>query len=122
MTDEFMDAALQQWVKYAPNMTKDNIIASRFNIPIDIQDTHLDMREGGWVEGNCGGSQSGRFRGAPTERYRTFIKDLYICSSGAPGGPGIGRGSSYNCYQVIAKDHGLPKPVRYFRKRVPQRA
>jgi hypothetical protein len=26
------------------------------------------------------------------------------------GGPGIGRGSSYNCYKVIAEDLKLPLP------------
>ncbi len=109
MHDEFYDAMIQQWQKYAPNMTKDNFIGERIATPIDIQDTHLDMREGGWSEGNCGGSQSGRFRGLPGG-IRTHIKGLYMCSSGVAGGPAIGRGSSYNCYNAIAKDYGLAKP------------
>lgn len=107
--DEFYDSMISQWQKYAPNMTKDNFIGERITTPIDIQDTHLDMREGGWCEGNQGGSQSGRFRGLPGG-FRTFINGLYMCSSGVPGGAGIGRGSSYNCYQVIAKDLGLRPP------------
>ena len=53
--------------------------------------------------------QNGRFRGVPGG-YRTFVKNLYMCSSGVYGGPGIGRGSSYNCYKAIAEDHGLPMP------------
>ncbi|WP_028321041.1 phytoene desaturase family protein [Desulfatiglans anilini] len=108
--DEFMDAMIEQWQKYAPNMTKDNFIGERVATPIDIQDTHLDMREGGWCEGNQGGSQSGRFRGLPGG-YKTFVKNLYMCSSGVPGGAGIGRGSSYACYNVIADEHGLRKPT-----------
>ena len=107
--DEFYEAMIAHWQKYAPNMTKDNFIGERIATPIDIQDTHLDMREGGWSEGNCGGSQSGRFRGLPGG-FRTFIKGLYMCSSGITGGPAIGRGSSYNCYQVIAEDFGLRSP------------
>ena len=107
--DEFIESMFAQWQKYAPNMTKANLIGERITTPIDIQDTHLDMREGGWSEGNPGGSQSGRFRGLPGG-YRTFIKGLYMCSSGVPGGAGIGRGSSYNCYQVIAEDFELPRP------------
>jgi hypothetical protein len=107
--DEFFDSMIEHWQQYAPNMTKDNFIAERIATPIDIQDTHLDMREGGWSEGNCGGSQSGRFRGLPGG-LRTFIKGLYMCSSGVAGGPAIGRGSSFNCYQVIAEDFGLRKP------------
>ena len=107
--DEFYDSMIAQWQKYAPNMTKDNFIAERIATPIDIQDTHLDMREGGWSEGNCGGSQGGRFRGLPGG-LRTFIKGLYMCSSGVAGGPAIARGSSYNCYTVIAEDFGLRSP------------
>ena len=42
--------------------------------------------------------------------YRTFVKNLYMCSSGVYGGAGIGRGSSYNCYKVIAEDLRLPAP------------
>ena len=109
MTDEFMDSLLQQWVKYAPNMTKDNIIGSRTITPVDLQDTHLDMKDGSWSEGSMAGSQSGRFRGQPGG-FRTFINNLYMCSSALVGGGGIGRSSSYNCYQVIAEDFGLTKP------------
>jgi len=107
--DTFIDVMLEQWQQYAPNMTRDNLMGERVATPIDIQDTHLDMREGGWCEGNQGGSQGGRFRGLPGG-YRTFINNLYMCSSGVPGGAGIGRGSSYNCYQAIAEDLGLQKP------------
>ena len=96
-------------IEQQQNDAKDNFIGERVATPIDIQDTHLDMREGGWVEGNCGGSQSGRFRGLPGG-YRTFVKGLYMCSSGVAGGPAIGRGSSYNCYLLIAEDFGLPSP------------
>lgn len=109
LADEFMESLTQQWVKYAPNMTKENIIGSRIVTPVDIQDTHLDMREGSWSEGSMAGSQSGRFRGIPGG-FRTFIKNLYMCSSAIVGGGGIGRGSSYNCYRAIAEDFQLPGP------------
>ena len=109
MTQEFVDVLFERWAEYAPNMTKDNLITHRITNPVDIQDTHLDMREGGWCEGNVSGVQNGRFRGMPGG-YRTFIPNLYMCSSGVYGGPGIGRGSSYNCYKAIAEDHGLTMP------------
>ncbi|MBW2119649.1 MAG: hypothetical protein JRH09_17245 [Deltaproteobacteria bacterium] len=109
LSDEFMDSLVQQWVKYAPNMTKDNIIGSRIVTPVDLQETHLDMREGSWSEGSMAGSQNGRFRGQPGG-FRTFIKNLYMCSSAIVGGGGIARSSSYNCYQVIAEDFELPRP------------
>lgn len=109
MSDEFLDSLIQQWEVYAPNMTKKNIIGSRVITPVDLQDTHLDMRDGSWCEGTMAASQSGRFRGMPGG-IRTFIKNLYMCSSAMVGGGGIGRGSSFNCYQAIAEDFGLPKP------------
>jgi len=109
MSDEFLDSLIQQWEVYAPNMTKKNLIGSRVITPVDLQDTHLDMRDGSWCEGTMAASQSGRFRGMPGG-IRTFIKNLYMCSSAMVGGGGIGRGSSFNCYQAIAEDFGLPKP------------
>jgi len=109
LTEQFVDVLFEMWAEYAPNMTKDNLIVHRITNPADIQDTHLDMKEGGWCEGNCSGVQNGRFRGIPGG-YRTFVKNLYMCSSGVYGGPGIGRGSSYNCYKVIAEDLKLPTP------------
>ena len=42
--------------------------------------------------------------------HRTPINGLYQCSSGTYGGPGIGRGSSLNCYRAIADDLKLWKP------------
>jgi len=109
MTNEFLEALIQQWAQYAPNMTKENIIGSRVITTVDLQDTHLDMRDGSWSEGSMAGSQSGRFRGLPGG-FRTFLKNLYMCSSAIFGGGGIGRGSSYNCYKVIAEDFDLPMP------------
>ncbi|WP_028321572.1 phytoene desaturase family protein [Desulfatiglans anilini] len=107
--NEFMEELMQQWRKYAPNMKKDNIVASRIITPVDVQETHLDMRDGSWSEGSMSGSQNGRFRGMPGG-FRTFIDNLYMCSSSIVGGGGIGRGSSYNCYKVIAEDYGLREP------------
>jgi len=107
--NEFMEELMQQWRKYAPNMKKDNIVASRIITPVDVQETHLDMRDGSWSEGSMSGAQNGRFRGMPGG-FRTFIDNLYMCSSSIVGGGGIGRGSSYNCYKVIAEDYGLREP------------
>jgi beta-carotene ketolase (CrtO type) len=111
MGNEFLEGLFQQWVNYAPNMTKENIIGSRLVTPVDLQDTHLDMKDGSWPEGSMAGSQSGRFRGLPGG-FRTFIRNLYMCSSAMVGGGGIGRSSSFNCYRAVAEDFGLPQPKR----------
>jgi beta-carotene ketolase (CrtO type) len=109
LSDEFFDSLMAQWQTYAPNMTKENIVGSRVITPVDLQDTHIDMKNGSWSEGSMAGSQSGRFRGMPGG-FRTFIKNIYLCSSNQVGGGGIARGSSYNCYKLIAEDFGLRKP------------
>jgi phytoene dehydrogenase-like protein len=109
MAEQYFDSLMEQWKTFAPNMTRDNIIGYRVITPVDLQDTHPDMRDGNWGEGNMCAVQAGRFRGLPGG-YRTHIKDLYMCSSAVFGGGGIARGSSYNCYKIIAEDHNLRKP------------
>ncbi|MBI4769756.1 MAG: NAD(P)/FAD-dependent oxidoreductase [Chloroflexi bacterium] len=108
LRDEFVDAALDQWQKLAPNMTRDNVIASRIYTPYDVEASHPDMIQGGWAEGSMFASQLTRFRPIPElSGYRTPVKGLYLCSSNLHSAGGIGRGSSYNCYQIIARDLGL---------------
>jgi beta-carotene ketolase (CrtO type) len=106
---EFTDQVLDEWQKLAPNMTRDNVIASRIYSPYDVEASHPDMVQGGWCEGSMIASQLGRFRPIPElSGYRTPVQNLYICSSNLHPGGGIGRGSSYNCYQTIAQDLNLP--------------
>ena len=106
--EEFTDRALEEWCKYAPNMTKDNIIGTRIYGPYDVQAGKPDMIEGGWTEGSMFASQLGRYRPTPElSGYRTPIKNLYMCSSNLHSGAGIGRGSSYIAYKIIAKDRSL---------------
>jgi phytoene dehydrogenase-like protein len=110
LRDEFIDQALEQWRQYAPNMTRDNVIAVRIYTPYDVLAGHPDMLEGGWSEGSMIASQLGRFRPIPElSGYRTPVQNLYICSSNLHSAGGIGRGSSYNCYKVIAQDLDLPR-------------
>ena len=110
LKDEFMAALLEQWSHYAPNMTEDNVIAHRIYSPYEVGMSHPDMLEGGWTEGAMIASQLGRFRPIPELcDYRTPIENLYLCSSNLHSAAGIGRGSSYNCYKVIAADKELPK-------------
>jgi phytoene dehydrogenase-like protein len=75
-----------------------------------VVNRNIDMLEGGWVEGAMTVNQLDRFRPTPElSNYRTPVKDLYICSSNLHSGGGIGRGSSYCAYKVIAEEHGLPR-------------
>ena len=89
-------------------MTRDNVIASRIYTPYDVEASHPDMLQGGWAEGSMFASQLTRFRPIPElSGYRTPVNGLYICSSNLHSAGGIGRGSSYNCFRIIAQDYGL---------------
>ena len=111
MKREIVDRALKDWQIYAPNMTWDNVIAHNIQTPLDVTYRHLDMKEGGWVEGAMMLSQQDRFRPVPElSNYRIpGIDNMYICSSNLHSCGGIGRGSSYNCFKIIAEDFNLQK-------------
>jgi len=100
----FTDDILRAWASYAPNMTADNVIATRVYSPQDIERERPNMVEGGYSTGSTIASQLGRFRPVPElTGYRVLLDNLYDCSANLHSGPGIGRGSSYNCYQEIAR-------------------
>jgi len=104
----FMANLMHEWSHYAPNMTCDNVVASRVYGPDDIERERPDMVEGGYSAGATIASQLGRFRPVPgVDGYRIVLDNLYSCSSNLHSGPGIGRGSSWNCFQEIARDLAL---------------
>ena len=108
LRNEFASSIVAQWSEYAPNMTEDNVIASRVVTPYDIQSRHINMREGSIAVGDMLLSQQDRFRPIPElSNYRTPVKNFYLCSAAAHSGVGTGRGSGYCCYQTVAEDFGL---------------
>jgi len=108
--NEFAARIVEQWGEYAPNMTRDNVIASRVVTPYDIQSRHINMPQGSIAVGDMLLSQQDRFRPTPElSNYRTPIKNFYLCSAAAHSGVGTGRGSGYCCYQTMAEDFGLKK-------------
>ncbi|HJS94285.1 MAG TPA: hypothetical protein VJ741_08475, partial [Solirubrobacteraceae bacterium] len=96
---------LRAWSDYAPNMTRENVIAARVYSPDDIARERPNMIEGGYSTGSTIASQLGRFRPiADVTGHRILLENVYDCSANLHSGPGIGRGSSYNCFQEIARD------------------
>lgn len=105
---------IKQWRHYAPNMKPSNVIAVHVAAPDDVEKLHPDNIEGGYSQGSTIASQMGRYRPGPgLSGYRTLLANVYNCSSNLHSGSGIGRGSSYNCFQVMASELGLkfPTPV-----------
>lgn len=110
MKKEIVKVMLEQWSWYAPNMTEDNVIGTFITTPMDTKMRNLNMPQGGWTAEDMIASQMGRMRPFPElAHYRLPVKNLYLASAAAHSGPGIGRGSGYNCFKVIAEDYGLPK-------------
>ena len=108
LRNEFEAAIIKEWQVYAPNMTRDNVIATRVFTPYDIEMQHPNMHQGSIACGDMIVSQMDRFRPTPElSQYRTPIQNFYLCSSASHNGVGTGRGCSYNCFQVIRHDFSL---------------
>ena len=109
--DGFTDHLLRAWAAYAPNMTSDNVLAARVYTPEDIERERPNMVQGGYSTGATIASQVGRFRPVPDlTGYRVVLENVYDCSANLHSGSGIGRGSSYNCFQEIARALQLEQP------------
>jgi phytoene dehydrogenase-like protein len=105
---EFEDAIIREWQIYAPNMTKENVIATTVYTPYDVETHHPNMHQGSIACGDMIVSQMDRFRPTPElSGYRTPVENFYLCSSASHNGVGTGRGCSYNSFQVIKEDFGL---------------
>jgi phytoene dehydrogenase-like protein len=111
MKKEVEDLMLKEWQIYAPNMTRENVIEAFITTPYDHLLRNIDALNGSWSYGAMLPSQLDRFRPIPDlSGYRIpFLKNMYTCSSNMHSGAGIARGSSYNCFKVIAEDFGLEK-------------
>ena len=106
---KWSEEMIRQWQWYAPNMTKDNIIAVFDNTPYDVERRNL-VPEGHWAVGDQIASQAGRFRPTPElSGYRMPVKNMYYSSAGAHDGGGVRGCPGYNCYKVIAEGFGLRK-------------
>lgn len=102
---EYNGKFLELWSAYAPNMTRENVIADKLYVSLDME-KRIAMPEGDFSHGRLS-------RMNPTiprmHIYRTEIDGLYMCGASAGGG-GISAAGGYNAYKVIAKDFGLAKP------------
>ena len=108
----FENTLLDQWQHYAPNMKRSNIIGVHIMSPEELEKLHPDNIEGGYGQGSTIASQMGRYRPRPgLANHKTLLDNVYNCSSNLHPGTGIGRGSSYNCFQVMAGELGLKFPT-----------
>ncbi len=105
----YNDLFIERFRRWAPNMTRDNVIDSYFYTPLDQQD---DMRlmEGDFMNGAVAPDQAGCNRPFPeAAHYRTEIEGLYLCGPYMFPGGGASGATGYNAFKIIAHDFGLEK-------------
>jgi len=110
----FREEATERWLatleKYAPNMTRDNVLETYITTPRDIENKYVNMVRGGYKQGAYHPLQMGYLRpNQDCSHYRTPVKNLYVGgASVAPGGMII-WGPGYNCANAIAEDYNIEK-------------
>jgi phytoene dehydrogenase-like protein len=102
------DKVLSEYGKYAPNMTKANIIGSQIVTPLGLE-REIGMPEGDYMLGRASPDQLFHNRPFPeAAQYRAEVDGLYLCSSGQYPIGGLSTCSGYNAYKIIAEDLDLP--------------
>lgn len=104
------DAMLARWQKAAPNMTRDNIVATSMETPKDIEIRMPNMRFGSIKHGDYKPVQLGCFRpNQECSSTKTPIDGLYVCGASTyPGGLVLG-GPGYLAANKVAEDMGVKK-------------
>lgn len=105
----YNDRFIERFSQWAPNMTRDNIIADYFYTPLDQED-EMRLMEGDFANGAMRPDQMGHNRPFPeASNYRTEIDGLYLCGPYTHPGPGASAACGYNAFKIIAGDFGLEK-------------
>ncbi|MFH0728987.1 MAG: NAD(P)/FAD-dependent oxidoreductase [Pseudomonadota bacterium] len=105
--ETYNDKIITHFTRWAPNMTRENVIADYFETPLDFQDDK-GLPEGDFCLGGIRPDQLGCNRPfLEAAMYRAEIQNLYLCSSGQHPMGGISCGCGYNAYKVIARDFDL---------------
>jgi phytoene dehydrogenase-like protein len=100
---EFAERIIEKWAKYAPNMTRKNIIAQYVYTAQEYSQTFPEMRNGDIFMGSFGADQVmyNHFG------YRTPVERLYMAGSACHPGGAISGGAGYISAGIIARDLGL---------------
>ena len=100
---EFAERIIEKWAKYAPNMTRKNIIAQYVYTAQEYTQTFPEMRNGDIFMGSFGADQVmyNHFG------YRTPVERLYMAGSACHPGGAISGGAGYISAGIIARDLGL---------------
>jgi len=107
---EYAEHLLGLWRSYAPNMTRDKILAMTIQDPTDTVRHNDNMVNGVDVVGDMTPDQMGYFRPfAGWSGYRSPVEGLYMCGGYCHPGGGVHAGAGHNAAAVIAEDFKLKK-------------
>jgi phytoene dehydrogenase-like protein len=107
--DEYLDKCIGRWREYAPNLTDENIVRKFAYTPLNTEREIVSMIHGDAHHGDYA-QQLGMNRPCPElARYRTPIKNLYLCSSSSHPSGSITFAPGYNAVNIIATDLGLKR-------------
>jgi phytoene dehydrogenase-like protein len=108
--EETVERQLALLQRYAPNMTRENVLWTYLTTPADIQNKFANMVKGSYKQGAYHPLQMGYLRpNQDCSQYRTPVQNLYLGgASVAPGGMVL-FGPGYNCANAIAEDFGIEK-------------
>ncbi len=100
---EFAERIIEKWAKYAPNMTRKNIVAQYVYTAREYTQVFPEMRQGDIFMGAFNAEQVmyNHFG------YRTPIGRLYMAGSACHPGGAISGGAGYISAGLIARDLGL---------------
>ena len=108
--EEIAERCLETLRKYAPNMTRDNILWTTTHTPLDTENKFPDMVKGSIKQGAYEPLQMGFLR--PNEdcsNHRTPIQNLYLGGSSSHSGGLVTFGPGYGVTNSVADDLGIEK-------------
>jgi phytoene dehydrogenase-like protein len=94
---------LELWQRYAPNMTRENVIADALYTPFEIE-REMGMPEGDFGHGRPKAMASIAMGQQPMSRNGTDVEGLYLCA-----GNGVSAAPGYSAFKAIASDFRLPE-------------
>ncbi len=110
MREEVAERQIALLQRYAPNLSRDQVLWTYLTTPADIQNKFANMVRGSYKQGAYQPLQMGYLRpNQECSHYRTPVQKLYLGgASVAPGGMVI-FGPGYNCANAVAEDLGIEK-------------
>jgi len=107
---ELEEEALAKWQRAAPNLTRDKIVMTHFETPVDIETRLPNMRRGSIKHGDYNPLQMGLYRpNIECSSSATPIEGLYVCGASTYPGALITGGPGYLAANRVAEDLGLRK-------------